>query len=57
MRNEESCENGGGVVGVPVVVEPVVVRDPATVVPVQVANVEVATSVAVRIERPPNHCP
>ncbi len=46
-RNEDSSENSSRVVGVPVVVEPVVVPVPPTVVPVEVTNVGVAVRVAI----------
>lgn len=56
-RNKERCEQRRGVVAVPVVVEPVVVRLPATLVPVPVADVQIAVPVAVCIGCHPYHCP
>ena len=44
---------GRGVVVVPVVVKPVVVPLPPAIVPVEVANVEVAVRVAVAYKVPP----
>ena len=44
-RNEEICENGRRVVDIPVVVEPIHVPVPRTVVPVQVQNVTVTVRV------------
>ena len=52
-RNEESCEQSRGVVGVPVVIEPVVVPVPPIAVPVEVTNIEVAIRVAVAYKVPP----
>ncbi len=52
VRNEKSCVNRGGVVVVPVVVEPVEVRVPPVAVPDEVADVEVAVPVAVMYEMP-----
>ena len=46
-RNEMSYGNRSRVVGVPVIVEPVVVPVPPVVVPVEVTDVEVAIGVAV----------
>lgn len=40
------CEDRSRVVVVPIVVEPVVVRDPPRPVPVEVTDVEIAISVA-----------
>ena len=40
-RNEEVCEQSRGVVAVPVVVKPVVVTVPRTIVEIQIADVEV----------------
>jgi len=51
-RNEENFGNQSRVVGVPVVVEPVVVPVPPVAVPVEVTNVEVAIGVAVLCEAP-----
>ena len=45
-ENDEICERRGRVVGVPVVVEPVVVPVPPAAVPVQVLDVQVAVRVA-----------
>jgi len=45
-RNKETCEHRRRVVGVPVVVEPVVVPVPLAVVPVQVQDIAVATRTA-----------
>ncbi len=44
-RNEESCENRGGVVGVEVVVEPVDVPIPRLAAPVEAENVPIAVRV------------
>lgn len=44
-RNEESCENGRRVVGVPIVVEPVHVPVPLAVIPVEVQRIAVAVRV------------
>ena|GEM_PF-1549015 len=55
-RNEESCENRGRVIGIPVVVEPVVVPVPPAAVPVEVKDVAVAVWVAKNyIGRLPHH--
>ena len=42
-RNEESFEQGRGILAVPVVVKPVVVPIPRAVVEVQIADVEVVS--------------
>lgn len=47
------CEDGSRVVVVPVVVEPVVVPAPRAVVPIQVADIDVAILVAVIYNVPP----
>jgi len=46
------CENSSGLVRVPVVVEPVVVPVPPVIAEVQIADVLVATAVAVLYEMP-----
>ncbi len=46
-RSEESCERNGGMVGVPIVLEPVVVPVPLVAVPVEAQH----TAVAVRVEQ------
>lgn len=51
--NEETGEDRGRVVGVPPVVEIVVVHVPPTVVPVQVADVQVPVGVAITRETSP----
>ena len=51
-RNEEGCPNRGGIAGVPVVVEPVVVPVPPVAAPVEVADVQEAVGVAVSYETP-----
>ena len=51
-RNEKSFGHRGGVVVVPVVVEPVGVPVPPVAVPVEVTDVEVAVPVAVVYEAP-----
>ena len=56
-RNEESCEQRGRVVVIPVVVEVVVVPVPPVAVPVEVAHDEVVVRVAEYIERRPCHRP
>ena len=51
-RNEESCEQGRRVVVVPVIVKPVVVPIPRTIVTeVQITDIEVAVGVAKSIKR------
>ena len=45
-ENDEICERRDRVVGVPVVVEPVVVPVPPVAVPVEVLDVQVAARVA-----------
>ncbi len=57
VRSEESCTQRSGVVVVPVVVEPIVAPVPPVAVPIEVADVQVAIAVAVRMECRPNHCP
>ena len=57
VRSEESCTQRRGVVAVPVVVEPVVAPVPPVVVPVEVADVQVAIAVAVRMRCRPCHHP
>ena len=52
-RNEKSFGHRGGVVVVPVVVEPVGVPVPPVAVPVEVTDAEVAVPVAVVYEVPP----
>ena len=47
-----SCDNGSRVVVVPVIVEPVVVPVPRTIVPVQVADIDIAVRVAVMYNMP-----
>lgn len=44
-RNEESCEEKRGITGVPVVVEPIDVPVPLTIVPIQIEDVAVAVRV------------
>lgn len=57
-RNEAICEHGRRVVDVPVVVEPVHVPVPRTVVPVQIQDVAVAVRVPQDcIEHLPCHHP
>jgi len=57
-RNEESCEGNGRVVGIPVIVEPVVVPVPLAVVEVQVQHVPIAIRVPQKYtERLLLHCP
>lgn len=52
-RNEVSCADSRRVLIVPVVVEPIVVRAVRTVVPIAVADVEIAVAVAKACEAPP----
>jgi hypothetical protein len=51
-RNEESCEHHSRIVGVPVVIEPVVVHDPLAIVPVEVTDIEVAVRFTVLYKTP-----
>lgn len=44
-RNEVSCETSRGVLGIPIVVEPIVVPVPLTIVPIQVQDIAVAVRV------------
>lgn len=46
-RSEESCEPSSRIVGIPVVVEPVVVRHPLPVLEVRVTDAQVVVGVAV----------
>ena len=53
----KDCESRR-VVGIPIVVDPVVVPVPRRTVPVEVPDVQVAVSVAVvYLSRHPEHCP
>lgn len=49
-RNENGCAYERRVVGVPVIVQPVVVPVPPVAVPVQVADVQVVVPVAVHMK-------
>ena len=57
MRNEETGEDSGRVLIVPVVVEPVVVPVPLTVVPIQTTEAQSAVGVTVlrggKVDIPP----
>lgn len=57
VRSKESCTHRGGVVAVEVIVEPVVAPVPPVVVPVEVADVQVAIAVVVRMGCRPYHHP
>ena len=56
-RNKESCERSDRILEVPVVVEPIVVPVPRTVVPVEIADVEVVVRVAVMYKKPSSPLP
>ena len=56
-RNEESCGHRGRVLNIEVIVEPVVVPVPRTVVPVQIADVQVVVGVAICAKSLQYHCP
>ena len=45
-RNEESFGNSRWIVGIEVIIKPIVVRLPLAIVPVQIANIQVAIGVA-----------
>ncbi len=55
VKSKESYRHRSGVVAVPVIVEPVVVPVPPVVVPIEIADVQVAIMVAVRMGCHPCH--
>lgn len=55
--NEETSGDGGRILGIPVIVEPVVVMDPLTTIPVQIPGMEVASRVAEHAKYLPKHYP
>jgi hypothetical protein len=57
VRNEENCETGSGVVGVPVVVEPVPVQHNLIAVVVEVRDAEVAIAVPHEMYKVPSMSP
>lgn len=44
-RNEEVCENNGGITGIEVIVKPIVVPVPLATIPVEIQDVAIAVGV------------